>query len=232
MLNSDQRNKVIKLLAKEVTAFTDSKDYSDLALYLLDSGYDSMTCRVLAGMQSAYKVEVEPYFRQLLEELGLLDLQYKEDYLILFLIEDYSKQVVSGSIDPQTALKVFYALWIKSEFDPKLSRFIEITDAIELIGSGYWLIPDLTIDNADRHIIATSHLLLLDLHEQLPENFYSRYFCPNCISLVESKRPGFFQRLSNPDSSVCLNCRRPDLQSCNSLKGQEAYLAAFGHNFD
>ena len=162
-LSPEQYSRILELLALEVTEHTDSKDYSDLALFLLDTGYDSLNCRIIAGMQSDYKVEIEPYFRGLLEETGLADLQYKDDYLIRFLAGTYCRQVLDKEILPQEALPKFHSLWLAADFDRLYVRFVEIMDAIELLDEGYSPLEGLGKDNIDEFIVGTCQELLTEI---------------------------------------------------------------------
>ncbi|MCB1140527.1 MAG: hypothetical protein KDK23_17345 [Leptospiraceae bacterium] len=166
MLNPDQTTRILELLAREVCSHTDSRDYSDLALYLLDTGYDSLNCRIIAGMQSAYKVEIEPYFRALLDETGLGELQYKDDFLIQFLASRHCQDVLAGNLDPIEVLAPFHSLWLASQFDPLYSPFVEIIDAMELLKEGYSLLEGLTENNIDEFIRKTCDELLKQLDLQ------------------------------------------------------------------
>ncbi len=233
LLNSEQRSELVDLLAKEIISSTDSKDYSDLALFLLDTGYDSINCRILAGMQSAYKVEIEPYFSQLLEEVGFGHLQHKDDHRIQFIANEYCSDLLHGRRGTEETLVKFHSLWIASNYDPLFSRFIEIIDSEEVLKDGYALLEGFTQERIDDFVRANCLILSLHFSGSLPEKFEDYGICNNCGTFAPMN-PSAEEKseMFRKPSATCPKCGGDQFLSCSTFAGQEAYLQSLGHNFD
>ena len=232
-LSSEQRSKLVELLSKEMFSGTDSKDYSDLALFLLDTGFDSLNCQIIAGMQSDYKVEIEPYFVRLLEEVGFDHIQHKDDRRIQFLAREFCDEFLEGNVGTKEILARFHALWLASKFDSLYSGFIRIIDASKLIQDGYVLLEGFNLDNIDEFVRANCLVLKLYLTESLPKDFEDYGFCKECgyfapMHHITEEHSIVYRNLSEN----CPQCAQETMLSCSTFPGQREYLRSLGHNFD
>ena len=105
------------------------------AMDRLTAGSECPSTTLLAGADYEPDDEVVRLFRRAAKEEGIRlpnessELQWLESWICA--------EIVSGRIEPQIGLSSLYKLWVDSEFDPRFSTWLYLSESVVLLEEGY-----------------------------------------------------------------------------------------------
>lgn len=131
------------------------------AMDRLRAGSECPSTTLLAGADYEPDDEVVRLFRLAAKEEGIHlpdeagELQWREIWIC--------DEIVSGRIEPQTGLSALYRIWVESQFDPRFSTWLYLSDSVELLEDGYGgLEPfhEMKLEDLDTTILSEASLIL------------------------------------------------------------------------
>lgn len=143
------REKALEAIAQDKYGSNDLA-YVSFALYLLDRNIESESAYILAGLEKEQASVKRRYFQKVLEELQI-ELGQDENFNQTY-IKSIARNVIAGKLDPLSALEMLKKLFSQGSCDPYIMRFIELSDAIELLDDGYTLIKGINKENMHLYV--------------------------------------------------------------------------------
>lgn len=107
-----------------------AEDYADWAVGMLESGSDSKSLRILAGLTKTDSCfEAEEYFRKAISEIGISEPTKEKAF------HDYAvycaERIVDEKIDIRNGVKRLYSLCVEADYPKWLMIWFELDDALD-----------------------------------------------------------------------------------------------------
>ena len=168
MAHVRQKSKTMKYELIAARLYLDmaiSKDLIDWAVSMLESGFDSSSVRVLAGLSEPLdRIEVLEYFKRAKTELNIPEIS-RED-AITFYGCDICRKILRGEISPSDGAKRIYEIFQNDDNNKDFLIWLKIDDAIGYVSSNEYpySYPEMTRTNIDE-IIRREARGFLNKHE-------------------------------------------------------------------
>lgn len=215
-----------QLLGKRLLSWYDSKILIDWAIKLLESGYDSESLEILAGLDYDDTETREKYFWRAINELNI-NIEKQEIDLINFYVDNLVEEVISGAVSPKYGLQMMGDVARKTDYNEKYMQFYMLEEDVDYLDySGQSLtINGLTKDNIDQYII-NEFKLYKKLNNCDYSEYYNKAICNNCGQIMTPKWLTKYQ-LKKPFSykiSVCEFCNSQNIDYFSSQTGKEKII--------
>ena len=220
-----------QLLGQRLLTWYDSKILVDWAFKLLESGFDSESLEILAGLDNDDTEIREKYFWKATKELNI-NIDKQEIDLINFYVDNLVDEVISGSVNPKYGLQMMCDVARKTDYSEKFMQFYMLDEDVDYLDySGQSLtIYGLTKENTDQYIIDE-----FKLYKKLQAGDYSKYYnkaiCNNCGKIMAPKLMTKFQfkRPFRYLVPVCEFCNSVDIDNFSTQIGKTKIIKMLAH---
>ncbi len=224
----DIQSAIYLILAQRLFEDFDSKIMVEWAVEAMQSGYESESLVILAGLDYESRKEREQYFRQAARELKL-NVEKETSELISDYVNFIAKCVLNQEINPKRGLEKMMQIYRFTDYDAKYSQFYELDEDLDILNyNGYSPIfnVNLTLDNADDYIVNEFRFFLQFEELEIEDNVREMAFCNDCKQITKPRIRSRF-RWKKPfkyQEFVCNNCESSKIDVFNSQVGRKKIL--------
>jgi RNase P subunit RPR2 len=220
-----------QVLGQRLLPTYDSKILVDWAIKLLESGFDSESLEILAGLDNDDTEIREKYFWKATKELSINTDQQEID-LINFYVDNLVNEVISGSVTPKYGLQMMCYVAGITDYNERFIQFYmleEELDSLNYTGQSETM-NGLTIENADNCIVEE-----FKLYKKLQAGDYSEYYnkavCNNCGKIMTPKLKSKiqFKRPFRYHVFVCEFCNSVDIYDFSTQIGKAKIIKMLEH---
>jgi hypothetical protein len=129
-----------------------ASEYVDWAISMLEQDFDSRSLRILAGLDGTSLFEADDYFRRVLRELQIPELDF--DSSVRAYACELCERVLAGELDARSGVRELYKLCLAADYAKDFRVWLQLDDGLDSIEAGDhpWTYEGLTPENFEQTV--------------------------------------------------------------------------------
>ncbi|EKT4520660.1 hypothetical protein LIS90_13695 [Flavobacterium psychrophilum] len=215
------------LLAKILLSNFDSKNYVDWAISVIESGIESNSLFILAGLDDEDTEIREKYFRKVVEELKI-EINYEDFALLQNYAKFIAEKVINGTLSQSKGLSTMNEIVTKSDYDPRYMQFFELDEDLDYLNYSNNTIFNLELTKENKQeYIREEFILFLEIENLKIDDKIREYsICKNCnyIGKPKLKVKYQFRRPYKYYQWKCGKCNSGEIEHFSSQNGKRKII--------
>ena len=215
------------LLAKKLLSNFNSKNYIDWAISVIESGIESESLFILAGLDNDETEIREKYFRKVIEELKI-DINFEDFALLQNYAKFIAEKVINGNLSQSKGLSTMNEIVLKSDYDSRFMQFFELDEDLDCLNYSNNTIfnSELTKENKEKYIQEEFKLFLEIENLKIDDKIREYSICKKCNHIGKPKLKVKYQ-LRKPYKYYqwkCGKCNSAEIEHFSSQNGKRKII--------